>query len=243
MGRTHGSQPDMCWLINCNKDFLEEEIRKCRSEWDEAEVEFLWPLSGDNYAEFSITDNKIWNKMGMQCPEEIRTYKFWPSSGAKWDAAAILNNGNEKILLLFEAKAHKGELMSRKKLSDISGKNQNTIKKSIESIWRPITNQTKGIDDWLRSYQFANRVAHTKKLLENNIPVQLIYVLFCDEKSQFPDVTGKDGWEEKLKKEYDIMGLSVDAAEIKEFYHVFFPKGPSKDQLLAAGIAIDEDKY
>ena len=157
----------------------------------------------------------------------------WPKGGPSWDGIAVLTDKNgEKILLLFEAKAHKGELSSSCSATDIG---------SIEVISKHL-NETKkslGLDenvDWMkRYYQFANRLAFHNYLQNKNIKVALICVYFANDPywNKKKGHKGKEQWKEAIETEKEYFGIDNAFLKKNHIYNLIIDlkSDPYKDIL------------
>lgn len=208
-----------------NHEVLDSSILALNEDWKEGKINWYSPIEKTSYKEFQDgtfwrgkfdnKSNSFWDEMGNPAIERI----VWPKNGPSWDGIAVLTDKNgEKNLLLFEAKAHKGELSSSCSATDIG---------SIEVISKHL-NETKkslGLDenvDWMkRYYQFANRLAFLNDLQkENKIKVALICVYFANDPywNTKKDHTDKGQWEKAIETEKDYFGITEDKLIMKHIY-------------------------
>lgn len=140
--------------------------------WPSSErIEWRSPLKSDDYAEYY--DGGFLTQLGIENPR-TSLGQFWPSSGPRWDALARTDNGK---IILVEAKAHVGEMISHTRASP----------ESLSKI-RAAIDRTKSAfgaaDDfnWESPfYQYANRLAHLYYLRElNGLDAYLLFVYFAD---------------------------------------------------------------
>ena len=251
MSRLHGSQVNIQWSINVNQEYLEEEILKLAPDWIGGRIKFYSPLKEYNYKEYAGNsfikghfDNgqSFWKELGATCPDDIRDGSFWPVKGANWDAIAVLTKPDgKKVLLLFEAKAHLGELIHRKNADEWCENSKEIIQSSLEKTIGRYSE--KDFESWLQAYQFSNRIAYAKHLNDCEIETCIIYILYnndCSFSDKAISSNEKRNWQSKLKKLYGIVGISEDSIN---FYHVIELESPTKEQLLDAGINIEEAAY
>lgn len=216
-----------------NHEVLDSSILALNKDWEEGKINWYSPQKDKTspiedtwckeFKDKSFWDGKLdkdsnsfWNEMGN--PNINRN--SWPKGGPSWDGIAVLTDKNgEKILLLFEAKAHKGELSSSCSATDIG---------SIEVISKHL-NETKkslGLDenvDWMkRYYQFANRLAFLNDLQkENKIKVALICVYFANDPYwKTKDYTGIEQWTKAIEKETGYFGIKNDLLKKKHIYNL-----------------------
>lgn len=236
MPKERGSQVNFQWSVNKDQQNLIMEIRKLNPEWENASITFYSPLEMDRFKEYSnLSKGDFWQVLNAVCPEDMKSGEFWPPKGAHWDGLAVLHytaDGMDKnVLLLFEAKAHARELMQYKNPNKWNPSSRQIIEKSINDVWRVIA-PGKNLSCWLKSYQFANRIAHAIHLNAKGIPAVVIYVLYKNDYSFKDYIATDEAWENELSKEYDIMGIDRGAASISDVYKVMTLEAPSKEVLL-----------
>jgi hypothetical protein len=140
--------------------------------WPSSErIEWCSPMKADDYAEYY--DDEFITRLGI---ENLRVplSEFWPRSGPRWDGLA--RTDNEKIILV-EAKAHVGEMISHTRASPES---LFKIRSAIER-----TKHAFGAADdfnWESPfYQYANRLAHLYFLRElNGLDAYLLFMYFAE---------------------------------------------------------------
>ena len=215
-----------------NHEVLDSSILALNKDWEEGKINWYSPKKDKTspiedtwckeFKDKSFWDGKLdkdsnsfWDEMGN--PNINRN--SWPKGGPSWDGIAVLTDKNgEKILLLFEAKAHKGELSSSCSATDIG---------SIEVISKHL-NETKkslgldeNVDCMKRYYQFANRLAFLDDLQKDNkIKVALICVYFANDPywNTKKDHTDKGQWEKAIETEKDYFGITEDKLIMKHIY-------------------------
>jgi hypothetical protein len=140
--------------------------------WPASErIEWRSPLMADDYAEYY--DDEFIRRLGID-NLRVSLSQFWPSSGPRWDALARTDSGK---VILVEAKAHVGEMVSRTRASPES---LSKIRAAIEK-----TKAAFGVGDdfnWESPfYQYANRLAHLYFLRElNGLDAYLLFMYFAD---------------------------------------------------------------
>lgn len=203
-------------------------------EWENASITFYSPLEKYGFKEYAnLSKGDFWQELNAVCPEDMKSGEFWPSKGAHWDGLVVLHYTGvvKNVLLLFEAKAHAGELMQSKKQEKWAKSSRQIIERSINDVWGIIA-PNKGLSDWLQSYQLANRIAHAKHLNAKGIPTVVIYVLYKNDYSFADYIETDEAWNKKLSNEYEIMGIDPSAASISDVYKVMTLEAPSKEVLL-----------
>ena len=236
MPKERGSQVNFQWSVNKDQQNFIKEVRKLNPEWENASITFYSPLEKYGFKEYAnLSKGDFWQELNAVCPEDMKSGEFWPSKGAHWDGLAVLQytvDGVVKnVLLLFEAKAHAGELMQSKNACKWNPSSRQIIERSINDVWRVIA-PGKNLSCWLKSYQLANRIAHAKHLNAKGIPTVVIYVLYKNDYSFTDYIATDEAWEKELSKEYKIMGIEPGAASISDVYKVMTLEAPSKEVLL-----------
>jgi hypothetical protein len=141
--------------------------------WPSSEqIEWRSPLKSDDFAEYY--DGTFLTLLGIENNLRVSLSEFWPNSGPRWDALAKTHSGK---LILVEAKAHVGEMISHTRASPES---LSKIRTAIER-----TKAAFGVEDdfnWESPfYQYANRMSHLYFLRElNGLDAYLLFVYFAD---------------------------------------------------------------
>jgi hypothetical protein len=110
-------------------------------------------------------------------PARLDWSAFWPTKGntLNWDAVGEVTIEGRDEWLLVEAKAHIGELISHCTAKAYGGLPK--IRAAFESI-RQYLGAT-GASDWLSPYyQYCNRIAALKYLIERGVAARLMADLF-----------------------------------------------------------------
>ena len=137
----------------------------------EADIRWVSPREDDDWAEYR--DGAFLEKLGRSDLAPALS-AFWPAQGPQWDALGIAGN----TLLLVEAKAHIGELVSN--CAATATRSLEMIKSALDSTKRAL-----GVPvdtDWLTGYyQLANRIAHLEFLRRHGADAQLVMLQFTGE--------------------------------------------------------------
>ncbi len=146
--------------------------------------------------------------------------EFWPQSGnvPNWDAVGRLESNSEIEWLLVEAKAHVEELQSSCMAKE--AKREGGLDKIKDALKTTIKANgfAADVDGWLKLYyQYTNRLAHLRFLIEHGIPTRLVFIYFCGDNwggntlsNERPPICPKDanGWGAPLQKVHSHLGLS-----------------------------------
>ena len=189
------------WLrvaVNDRPDVLDPVVRETFG-WGEMEtVEWLSPLAGDEFAEYS--DGDFLTKLGVTDPA-VPLADFWPANGPRWDALAKTASGK---LLIVEAKAHVEETVGGG--SGASPGSLALIRSSLEET-RKACGATSGCE-WSRTlYQHANRLAHLHYLADRcGLDAYLLFLNFADA-PDVPRPTSAGEWSGAYRLASRILGL------------------------------------
>lgn len=209
-----------------NHEVLDSRILALNKDWKEGKINWYSPIEETSYKEFQDgtfwrgkfdnKSNSFWDEMGNPAIERI----VWPKNGPSWDGIAVLTDKNgEKILLLFEAKAHKSELKNHCK-----AKKPDSIKVISDQLEK--TKKYLGLDenvDWMNNYfQFANRLAFHNYLQNKNIKVALICVYFDNDPywNKKKGHKSKEQWEEAIETEKEYFGIDNAFLESNYIYNL-----------------------
>jgi hypothetical protein len=109
---------------------------------------------------------------------------YWPQRGnsPNWDAVGQIDVGGEVHWLLVEAKSHTGEVKS-----DCGAKNKNSVTRILRAFRATASDMghdaNTDINPWLKGYyQYANRLATLRFLIDQDIPTKLLFVYFLGDK-------------------------------------------------------------
>lgn len=170
-GPFKGSQKWLHALVNQHTELLYQALNDPLKLAKGEVVEWLSPLTGDNFSEYS--DSDFVTKLGATL--SVRELpEFWPTGGAAWDALGRTQSGK---LLLVEAKAHIAEMVSKPSCA----KSDASVELIAESLrTTQLFMNAKPEIDWSQCfYQYCNRLAHLYLLRHvNRIPAHLVFVYF-----------------------------------------------------------------
>ena len=166
-----------------------------------AKLIFLSPLKIESYKEYQLKESKIFsNALGLTKSEFETNFSFWANNQPHWDAIATSND--EKILYLFEAKAHLKELNSK-----ISTTNKNIIEKitnSMQKVFEKISDGTTAdFKNWTEKYyQLGNRFTFLYNMNQMHFPkIQrtiLILLNIIDDETYIS--TSQEEWQQHYEK-------------------------------------------
>jgi len=142
--------------------------------------------------------------------------EYWPQTGnmQNWDAViecrqVVPNSEKHDKWVIVEAKAHLNELESS---SQAGTKSREIISKAFKETQERFGIKTQ--NSWFDMYyQLANRLAFINFMLSNNIEVSLLNIYFINgwPEDTTKNVVSKEVWEEKIKDEYDYLGINKNA--------------------------------
>lgn len=172
-------------------------------------IKWVSPLECDDYAEYR--DQGFLDRLGIRLAH-YPLKLFWPARGPQWDA---LGRAEDRIILV-EAKAHLGELISRTKAT------ADSLERIEASL--VILKATLGValeTEWTdRFYQYANRLAHLYLLRQlNGIPAELVHIYFLnDHVMNGPTTEGQ--WRVGIETVHKALGIT-DHPLLRHLHHVF----------------------
>ena len=206
-----GSLRDIQLLVNSNTDKLNKKIHDSFHKLDGEEIEWLSPLTEDNYAEYSGADFIDAVIRSTKTRQLIQLDKFWPKRGPQWDALAVTNHGD---IILVEAKANLPELVSRP--SRASSTSKDRIMKSLECTKRSLDPNNEV--DWSATYfQYANRIAHLWFLHERKKDhpeigdAYLLNIYFLNDPTVKKSPKIESEWVSQINIAKAFLGLTDDA--------------------------------
>ena len=187
----------------------------------------LWPDVELKGLEF-LKDDAVWGQRWKESFEG-EWKAFWPTGAGihNWDAVGWCG-GNERELVLVEAKAHVRELDTKcgAKHPKSTEKIQGALKRTREAFGVPDA-------DWMsRYYQYANRLAALHFLRTQGISARLLFIYFVGDSVRGGCECPQDraGWEEPLRQQYEALRLPEAGLEQhgvhKLFLHVCQPICP-----------------
>jgi hypothetical protein len=168
-----GSLKDLQVLINEHPDLLNALLRHKISDLHNNEIQWLSPLEGDNFAEYS--DDDFINLLGLDLVNPLAG--FWPRRGPQWDGLGKSKNG---LVFMIEAKANIPEIVSSATAASATSKA--LIDQSLLET-KAFLNINNNVDWSGKFYQYTNRLAHLYFLRErNNVPAYLVNIYFINDK-------------------------------------------------------------
>lgn len=232
-----------------NHEVLDSSILALNEDWKEGKINWYSPIENTSFKEFydntfwtgkfDKKSNSFWDEMGN--PNIIPN--AWPKGGPSWDGIAVLTDKNgEKTLLLFEAKARKGELSSKCKATNSDS--FDSIKDKLNST-RDKLGLKHNVDWMIKYFQFANRLAFHNYLQNENIKVALICIYFANDpywtKENYTDIVE---WKKAIKKEKDYFGIDNAFLESNHIYNLIIDlkSDPYKDIKVKIKLKLDDNK-
>lgn len=123
--------------------------------------------------------------------------------GPQWDA---LGRTSERGVILVEAKAHVGELVSRREA--VSPASIAKIEAAFDATRKAMG--ARKSDEWMtRYYQYANRLAHLHFLRAHGVDAQLTLVCFVGD-SEMPGPNGGADFEHAVSEMRRSLGIPED---------------------------------
>ena len=167
-----GSEKWLQKVVNECPDLLDREIRH-KLKPSPSEIQWLSPLEKDDYSEYS--DQEFLDRLEISLPK-FPLGRFWPNRGPHWDG---LGKTDRKQILLIEAKAHVGELVSSTEASETS---LPLICSSLIETKQHIHRKSEKAVPWHTGvFQYANRLAHLYLLrVLNRLDAYLVLLYFLN---------------------------------------------------------------
>ncbi len=194
-----GSQRWLQILINEHPEVIFRELAPELGLDNKDQLSWLSPCQNDNYAEYC--DDDFIKKLEIELKLKSLSC-FWPKRGPVWDG---LGKTSKNDLLLLEAKAHIGELIT----SPSDAKDQSSIAKIQTSLNDTKTFLRSGSKlDWSTIfYQYTNRLAHLYLLRTlNKLPAYLIFIYFLnDQDMRGPSAEAE--WKGAIKLLHKLLGI------------------------------------
>ena len=196
--KARGSLKWIRLAVNDATDLFNARISSASTIDDGDEIEWVSPLSGDDYAEYRDID--FLERLGLNLSKKPLN-EFWPNLGPQWDALGRTKAGN---IILLEAKANIPEAVSP--ATGASSESKRKIESSLSE-----TKAFLGVDPdipWSgKLYQYTNRLAHLYLLRElNGIDAHLVFTYFVGDK----DVNGPNTvaeWDAALTIVKGVLGI------------------------------------
>jgi hypothetical protein len=163
----------------------------------QGKIEWLSPLSGDDFAEYR--DGDFLRLIG--CENLISELaSFWPKRGPQWDALGRTDRGE---ILIVEAKAHISELFSPPSAArpESRAKIDAALQKTATFL------NSKSPSSWgVHFYQLTNRLAHLMFLREHKVNARLVFLSFIgDDEMKGPK--SREQWEAAYAEAAKVLGL------------------------------------
>lgn len=184
-----------------------------------------------DWSDFNFAPNNPWPDAELKGLEflydrsEIKPKweEFWPTGGGihNWDAVGWIGDGQDRELLLLEAKANLEEMRS-----DCGAKPSGGLPKIQRSFKKVKTYLgARPEADWEhRYYQAANRIATLHFLRREHVPARLVFVYFLGDR-----VPGKecprtaDGWKDSINDQWEHLGLAHNHPLANHVHGLFLP--------------------
>jgi hypothetical protein len=175
---------------------IERAIREALTLDEQVGLDWRSPNASDDYAEYR--DATFLRQVGLS-RLEANLASFWPPLGPQWDGLAV--TADDKVLLV-EAKAHLGELVSS---CAAGAKSLDMIERSFALAKRYYGASTDS--DWTTAfYQYANRLAHLYFLRQHGVDAHLVFIYFIND-SDMRGPTSRAEWAPVLDDCYRALGL------------------------------------
>lgn len=183
------------------------------------------------WLDFNFAPNKSWPDAELKGLEflydrpglKAKWEKFWPTGGGihNWDAVGWIGDGQDRELLLLEAKANLEEMKS-----DCGAKPSGGLPK-IQQAFKKVKTYlgARPEADWEhRYYQAANRIAKLHFLQREQIPTRLLFIYFLGDR-----VPGKDcprtkaGWQTAISAQWEHLDLANAHLLASRVHELFLP--------------------
>ena len=205
-----------------------DEILTARLETllDEQNLRWFSPLEAESFKEYRLSEPKIFSDaLGLSRDEFRDKFSFWPTNQPLWDAIAA---SDEKILYLFEAKAHLNETFSK-----ISATNPESLKK-ISAAMRKVFDELSDAPEenfsaWTEKfYQLGNRLTFLHFMNRMTLPkinrVELVLLNITDDRTHIS--TPQPDWTRHYEKIFgEMLGKKFSPQNVRVIY---FSGSPAK---------------
>lgn len=186
------------------------------------ELSITWnsPLKENNYKEYR---NEFLEQFNQWTDKRSELEKYWARKGPQWDGiATIEGKGNQKGLLLVEAKAHVNEMKSKIKAVDSDSKSliETTLKEVMEKL-----QSNASLDVWLNHYyQLTNRLAYLYIMNEKlGIPTWLVLCNFVEDTTHIS--TDLNKWINNYQEIYSKMDIDNTSSLLFNRIITIYPDG------------------
>jgi len=185
-------------LVNHAPYLLDRAIARELNLTPTENIQWLSPLESDGYTEYR--DQAFLATLERQ-PKRSSLSAFWPARGPQWDALGRTSSGQ---LLLVEAKAHIGELLSTP--CQAAGASLKVIRASIDRVKRALAPRSQ--TDWCAVYyQYTNRLAHLYFLRTmNDLPAYLVFLYLTGDADMGGPKTAEE-WSGALRLLHKHLGI------------------------------------
>lgn len=138
--------------------------------------------------------------------------QFWPGRGPQWDALGKSDRGD---LLLVEAKAHIGEVLSP--ASQAGPESRARIEAALVAAAQSVGAVPRA--PWVETfYQLGNRIAHLEWLMRHEQPAWLVLVNFVGDDEMGGPKTS-EAWHAAYEVVWHVMGVPARSAIMKRIIH------------------------
>lgn len=227
-GAAHaGSQLQTQLYVNKRTAQLDDAIRAEFPELGGVEFDWRSPLAADGYREYK--DAAFLKAVGLEAHADALK-AFWPASGPRWDALAVVNGpgATEPGVLLLEGKSYPDEMLKGSPVASPAGTpNRKLIDDALAWTQEQLGVTDKSVADWTGPlYQNANRLAHLMWLRSLGVHAWLVHLLFTDDPH---GSTTKEEWEAAVHLADTRLGL--DGVSVAAAGHVLLPAGTQAELL------------
>ena len=196
-----------------NDEFLTARLENLLGERN---LQWFSPLEAESFKEYQLKEPKIFfDVLGLSREEFRDKFSFWPTNQPHWDAIA----STEKILYLFEAKAHVKETFSR-----MTATNPASVKK-ISTALRTTFDELSRAGDFAtwteKFYQLANRLTFLQFMNRMTLPkferVELVLLNVTDDRTFIS--TPKEIWARHVDEIFrELSGRSQPPPNVRVIY-------------------------
>lgn len=220
-GAAHaGSQLQTQLYVNKRTGKLDDAIRTVFPEFAGAEFDWRSPLAADSYAEYK--DAAFLKSVGLDAHADALK-AFWPASGPRWDALAVVNGPGDAQAgaLLVEGKSYPNEMLKGSPVASPAGTpNRKLIDDALAWTQEQLGVSGKSVADWTGPlYQNANRLAHLVWLRSLGVRTWLVHLLFTYD--EHGGSTTEEQWEAAVHQADSQLGL--DGVTVEGAGHVLLP--------------------
>ena len=196
-------------LVSGRPALLDARLREAGAIPPGVEVRWVSPRVDDDWAEYR--DSAFLERVGRgDLVADLRA--FWPSRGPQWDALGIAGDA----VLLVEAKAHVGELVST-----CTAKSPRSRSMIAKAFYETKTALGAGADcNWLSGYyQLANRLAHLEFLRRRGVDARLVLLQFTGD-TGMPTPSTRKAYRAALDVALAHLGFEPSAT-IPDVVHIY----------------------